>query len=192
MGPGLTGSALTSRIDLRDTRVKGGGAMAPIILNAGLRGELEDLVLRTPSAKERCRAQAVPGSPRDSLLSRSPRRSRSAVRPFTTGPTAFSAATALTSGRACSTPRGQGRPPAIAEVIDPLIAAALARDPRQSGYHATVWTAELLQQDLEQAHGIRASLKSISVAIARLHSRWKRPRHELAAGPETWRQVKGG
>ncbi len=33
--------------------------MAPIILNARLRGELEDLVLRTPSAKERCRAQAV-------------------------------------------------------------------------------------------------------------------------------------
>ena len=33
--------------------------MAPIILSARLRGELEDLVLRTPSAKERCRAQAV-------------------------------------------------------------------------------------------------------------------------------------
>ena len=33
--------------------------MAPIILNARLRGELQDLVLRTPSAKERCRAQAV-------------------------------------------------------------------------------------------------------------------------------------
>ena len=33
--------------------------MAPIILSARLCGELEDLVLRTPSAKERCRAQAV-------------------------------------------------------------------------------------------------------------------------------------
>ena len=32
-----------------------------------------------------------------------------------------------------------GRPPSIAEVIDPLIAAAFAGDPRESGYHATVW-----------------------------------------------------
>ena len=73
-----------------------------------------------------------------------------------------------------------------------MIAAAFAGDPRESGYHATVWTAELLQHHLEQAHGIKASLKSISVAIARLDLRWKRPRHQLAARPETWRQAKGG
>ena len=85
-----------------------------------------------------------------------------------------------------------GRPPSIAEVIDPWIAAAFAGDPRESGYHATVWTAELLQHHLEHAHGIKASVKSISVAIARLGLRWKRPRHELAARPETWRQAKGG
>src|SRR3954465_14943920 len=59
MGPALTGSPLTSRIRHRDTTGQGGGAMAPIILSARQRGELEDLVLRTPSAKERCRAQAV-------------------------------------------------------------------------------------------------------------------------------------
>src|SRR6476620_110178 len=59
MGPALKRSPLTSRIRHRDTTGQGGGAMAPIILNARLRGELEDLVLRTPSAKERCRAQAV-------------------------------------------------------------------------------------------------------------------------------------
>ena len=33
-----------------------------------------------------------------------------------------------------------GRPPSIAEVIDPLIAAAFAGDPRESGYHATSGT----------------------------------------------------
>ena len=49
-----------------------------------------------------------------------------------------------------------------------------------------------LQQDLERSHGIRASLKSISVAIARRDFRGKRPRHELAARPETWRQAKWG
>ena len=83
-----------------------------------------------------------------------------------------------------------------AHLLDAPRRAALRRSPRSSTldrgglgprsppvrYHATVWTAQLLQQDLEQAHGIRASLKSISVAIARLHFRWKRPRHELAGG----------
>src|SRR3954453_24036021 len=59
MGPTLTGSPLTSRIRHRDTTGQGGGAMGRIILVARLRGELEGLVLRTPSAKERCRAQAV-------------------------------------------------------------------------------------------------------------------------------------
>src|SRR3954468_6823672 len=59
MGSGLAASPLTDRIGHRDTTGQGGGAMAPIILSARLRGELEDLVLRTPSAKERCRAQTV-------------------------------------------------------------------------------------------------------------------------------------
>ena len=155
-------------------------------------GNCEDLVLRTPSAKERCRAQAVLWLAEGLSAERSPRRSRSAVRPFTTGPTASSGADSLDlRARLLDAPR-PGRPPAIASVIDPLIEAALARDPRESGYHDTVWTAELLQHDLERSHGIRASVKSISVAIARLHFRWKRPRHELAARPETWRQAKGG
>lgn len=131
------------------------------------------------------------GSPRGSLPSASPSRSRSAVRPFTTGPTVFSGTAASISAHLLDAPR-PGRPPAIASVIDPLIAAALTRDPRELGYHDTVWTAELLQHDLERSHGIRASVKSISVAIARLHFRWKRPRHELAARPATWRQAKGG
>ena len=38
--------------------------MAPIILSARLRGDLEDLVLRTPSAKQRCRTRRCSGSPR--------------------------------------------------------------------------------------------------------------------------------
>jgi transposase len=73
-----------------------------------------------------------------------------------------------------------------------LIEAAFAHDPRQWGYQATVWTAELLQHNLERDHGIKASLKSISAAITRLDLRWKRPRHELSTRPDTWRQAKGG
>ena len=57
--------------------------MAPIILSARLCGELEDLVLRTPSAKERCRAQAVLWLAEGSPPSKSPRRSSRAVRPST-------------------------------------------------------------------------------------------------------------
>ena len=72
----------------------------------------------------------------------------------------------------------------IAEVID--------TDPRNLGYHSTVWTAPLLGEYLKQVHGIEVSRKSISLAIARLRFRWKRPRHHLAQRSETWRQAKGG
>jgi len=166
--------------------------MVPIILNARLRGGLEDLVLKTPSAKERCRAQAL-------LWLAEGLSVEQIAETFQVGrQTVYNWANRFLQrggldlrARLLDAPR-LGRPPAIAEVIDPLIEAALARDPRALGYHATVWTAELLQHDLEQSHGIRASLKSISVAIARLDFRWKRPRHELATRPETWRQAKGG
>ena len=40
--------------------------------------------------------------------------------------------------------------------------------------------------------GIEVSRKSVGLAIARLRIRWKRPRHQLALRPETWRQSKGG
>jgi transposase len=166
--------------------------MTPIILNARLRGELEDLVLKTPSAKERCRAQAV------LWLAEGLSAEQVAETFQVSRQTVYNWANRFLRrggldlrARLLDAPR-PGRPPAIAEVIDPLIAAAFTRDPRELGYQATVWTAELLQHDLEQSHGIKASLKSISVAIARLDYRWKRPRHELAARPETWRQAKGG
>jgi transposase len=166
--------------------------MAPIIWNARLRGELEDLVLRTPAAKERCRAQAV-------LWLAEGLTAEPVAETFQVSrQTVYNWADRFLRrdgldlrARRLDAPR-PGRPSAIAQVIDPLIEAALARDPRESGYHDTVWTAELLQHDLERSHGIRASLKSISAALARRHFRWKRPRYELAARPETWRRAKGG
>jgi transposase len=166
--------------------------MAPIILSARLRGELQDLVLRTPSAKERCRAQAVlwlaEGLSAEQVAETFPV-SRQTVSNWANR---FLQRSGLDlRARLLDAPR-PGRPPALARAIDPLIEAAFTRDPRELGYHATVWTAELLQHDLEQSHGIKASLKSIGAAIARLDFRWKRPRHELAARPETWRQAKGG
>ena len=149
MGPGLTGSSLTSRIDQRDTTGQGGGAMAPIILNARLRGELEDLVLKTPSAKERCRAQAV------LWLAEGLSAEQVAETFQVSRQTVYNWANRFLQrdgldlrARLLDAPR-PGRPPAIAQVIDPLIEAALARDPRELGYHATVWTAELLQHHWE-------------------------------------------
>src|SRR3954467_5235581 len=104
MGSGLAASPLTYRIGHRDITAQGDGTMAPIILSARLRGELEDLVLRTPSAKERCRAQAVLWLAEGLSVEQVARRSRSAVRPSTIGPAFSSGATASSSGHACSTP----------------------------------------------------------------------------------------
>jgi transposase len=166
--------------------------MAPIILSARLRGDLEELVLRTSSAKERCRAQAV------LWLAEGVSAEQVAETFQVSRQTVYNWANRFLRregldlrARLLDAPR-PGRPPSLAAVIDPLIEAAFAGDPRASGYHATVWTAELLQHHLEQAHGIEASVKSISAASARLEFRWKRPRHEWAGRPGTWRQAKGG
>jgi transposase len=85
-----------------------------------------------------------------------------------------------------------GRPPTVAGVIDQLIAAVIDQDPRQFGYRSTGWTNALLLRYLEDVHHLRVSRKSVSLALARLGIRWKRPRHQLALRPETWRQSKGG
>jgi transposase len=166
--------------------------MAPIILSARLRGDLEEIVLRTSSAKERCRAQAV------LWLAEGVSAEQVAETFQVSRQTVYNWANRFLRregldlrARLLDAPR-PGRPPSLAEVIDPLIEAAFAGDPRASGYHATVWTAGLLQHHLEQVHRIRASVKSISAAIARLEFRWKRPRHELAGRSRTWRQAKGG
>jgi transposase len=85
-----------------------------------------------------------------------------------------------------------GRPPTVCGVIDPLIAAVIDQDPRAFGYRATGWTNALLRQYLGDVHHVVVSRKSVSLAIARLDMCWKRPRHQLALRPETWRQSKGG
>jgi transposase len=166
--------------------------MVPITLSAPLRRELEDLVLRTPWAKERCRAQAVLWLAEGLSAEEVAETFRVSRQTVYNWAHRFLRREGLDlRARLLDAPR-PGRPPSIADAIDPLIAAAFADDPRESGYHATVWTAELLQYHLEHAHGIKASLKSIGAAIARLRLRWKRPRYELVARQKTWRQAKGG
>ena len=166
--------------------------MALIILSARLRAELEDLVLRTPSAQERCRAQAVLWLAEGLSAEQVAETFQVSRQTIYNWVDRYLQRESLDlRARLLDAPR-PGRPPSIVGVITPLIGAIFPQDPRELGYQATVWTAELLQQYLEQAHGITASRKSISAAIARLDLRWKRPRYELAAQPEHWRQAKGG
>jgi len=93
--------------------------------------------------------------------------------------------------RLADAPR-RGRPCTVAGVIDPLIEGVIETDPRELGYHATVWTAPLLVCFLLEQHARSVSCQSVRLAIVRLRLRWKRPRHQLALRPATWRQAKGG
>jgi transposase len=166
--------------------------MARIILSDHLRGELEYLVLHTSCAQERCRAQAVlwlaEGLPAEQVAETF-QVSRQTVYNWAER---FQRRHELDlRARLLDAPRS-GRPRTIAGIIDPLIEAALAQDPRASGYQSAVWTAPLLMEHLKRAHGIGASRKSVSAALERLRVRWKRPRHQLAAQEEHWRQAKGG
>jgi transposase len=85
-----------------------------------------------------------------------------------------------------------GRPRTAHGLIDRLLDEVIDDDPRDWGYHATVWTAPLLRQYLEEVHDIEVSRQSVSAALDRVELRWKRPRHRLANRPATWRQAKGG
>ena len=85
-----------------------------------------------------------------------------------------------------------GRPCTVAGVIDPLIEGVIEIDPRELGYHSTVWTAPLMVCYLAEEHELSVSCQSVRLAIARLRLRWKRPRHQLALRSATWRQAKGG
>jgi transposase len=98
----------------------------------------------------------------------------------------------LALGRRLADGVRSGRPRTVYGIIDPLIAAVIEEDPRELGYHATVWTAGLLQHYLQTDYQLTVGRRSVGAAIARLRLRWKRPRHHLARRSPTWRQAKGG
>jgi transposase len=153
---------------------------------------LEYFAAHDPVAKGRCRAQALlwldegetPEQVADSL-----RVSRRAVYYWA----------ARLDGRAGLDLRQQladaprpGRPRAAGGGIDARIAEVIDTDPRKLGYHPTVWTAPLLVRHLRDHRRVEVSRKTVGRAIARLGIRWKRPRHQPARRPATWRQSKGG
>jgi transposase len=121
-----------------------------------------------------------------------------ATRLFVTPRTVFRWSRRLHDRQACDLharladgPRS-GRPKTVHGIIDPLIGAVIDGDPRQLGYHATVWTAPLLRRYLQDVHHLQASRRSVGLAIARLGMAWKRPRYALARRAPSWRQAKGG
>ena len=166
--------------------------MAPVMLNTRQRSELATFMLHTPSAKERCRAQAVLWLAEGETVDQVAELLHVSRQTVYNWVERFEQRQGLDlRSRVADAPR-DGRPPTALGIIDPLIAEVIGLDPRDLGYHSTVWTAPLLREYLEQVHGVAVSRKSVSLTIARLGMRWKRPRHQLARRPEHWRQAKGG
>ena len=166
--------------------------MVSIFLSDRLRGELDHLMTHTPLAKERSRAQALLWLAEGESVEQVAELLQVSRQTVYNWVERFRQREGLDlRARLLDAPR-PGRPPTALGVIDSLIEAVIDQDPRELGYHSTVWTATLLLQHLKRAHGIEVSRKSISLALARLGIRWKRPRHQLALRPETWRQSKGG
>lgn len=166
--------------------------MTLIALNGRQRAGVEVLVVRTPSAKQRCRAQALLWLDAGDAVEDVADLLRVSRRTVYNWVERFQEREGLDSrARLLDVPR-PGRPRTGGGAVDPLVAAVIDSDPRDLGYHSTVWTAPLLCRYLQEYHDIEVCDRTVSRAIARLGIRWKRPRHQLALRPATWRQSKGG
>jgi transposase len=166
--------------------------MALVLLSDRQRAELEELVAHTPLAKERCRAQALLWIAEGSDVGEVAELLHVSRQTIYNWRSRFQerAEPDLRAGL-LDAPR-LGRPRAASGTIDDLVAAVIDGDPRDLGYHATVWTAPLLCRYLHDHQGIEVSDRTVGRAIDRLDLSWKRPRHELARRLPTWRQSKGG
>ena len=166
--------------------------MAMLSLTDRQRGELEELVSHTPLAKERCRAQALLWIAEGIDVAEVADLLRVSRQTIYNWLSRFQERAKLDlRARLLDAPR-LGRQRAASGTIDERVAAVIDDDPRKLGYHATVWTAPLLSRYLHDHHRIEVSDRTVGRAIDRLGIRWKRPRHELALRPKTWRQSQGG
>jgi len=159
------------------TNPGGSEAMTPFVLRLRERQGLEELTLHPPPANSLRRAQALLWLDEgESVQEVAERRqlSRQAIYKWLTH---FQARSTLPMAARVADGAHAGRPRTVWGVIDPLLDAVIDRDPRDGGYEATVWTAPLLQHYLEEVHQLGVSRPSVSLALARLRIRWKRPRH---------------
>jgi transposase len=153
---------------------------------------LENLVVRTKKAVHLRRAQALLWLDAEDPLPEVAARLRVSRRTIDNGVARFRGCPARDLMPRLSDGARPGRPRTAQGIIEPLILDVIDRDPRDLGYRSTVWTAPWLTQYLAVQHHICVSRQSVSLAMARLRLRWKRPRHDLARRPAAWRQAKGG
>jgi transposase len=165
--------------------------MTSITLSSRQRSDLEVILTLTPSARQRCRAQALLWLAEGASaveVAESLHVSRQTIYNWVGR---YSDRDGLPLAEWLRDAPRPGRP-RTGGGIDPLIAEVIDSDPRGLGYRSTVWTAPLLSRYLHERHRIAVCDRTVSRAIARLGIRWKRPRHQLARRPTTWRQSKGG
>jgi transposase len=65
--------------------------------------------------------------------------------------TRFHCRSALDGAARVADAPGSGRPRTAYEILDPLLAVVMARDPRELGYRSTVGTVPMLVQYLSEA-----------------------------------------
>jgi transposase len=166
--------------------------MTPIVLGYGERRALEELSIHPQDGKGLRRAQALLWLDEGESVQEVAERLQVSRQVIYQWITHFHARSTQPMAARVADGLHTGRPRTIHGVIDPLIDAVIVGHPRDWGYEATVWTAPLLKQYLEEAHHLKVSRPSVSLALARLRIRWKRPRHHLARRFPRWRQAKGG
>jgi transposase len=165
--------------------------MAPITLPARQRSDLELILTHTPSARQRCRAQALLWLAEGGSAGEVAELLHVSRQTIYNWVDRYCDRAELALVERLRDALRPGRPRA-GDGIDPLIVEVIDSDPRELGYRSTVWTAPLLSRYLHEHHRIAVCDRTVSRAIARLGIRWKRPRHQLARRPGTWRQSKGG
>jgi transposase len=166
--------------------------MTPISLTERQRAELEGATGHTPSTKPCSRAQALLWLAEGESIEGVADLLHVSRQTVSNWVNRFQDRDGIDLGARLSDAPRPGRPRSGGGVIDPLIAEVIDSDPRTLGYRSTVWTAPLLVRSLREHHRIAVCDRTVSRAIARLDIRWKRPRHQLARRPDTWRQSKGG
>lgn len=165
--------------------------MTELILSAGERAQLQDLIVRTSEARVLRRTPALLWSDEGKSVHEIAAQLKVSRQTVYNWVKRFHERAEGELMTRLADAQRSGRPKTALGIIDPLIKAVIDRDPREQGYRATVWTAPLIRSYLANVHHLTVSCQSVRLAIARLRFRWKRPRHTLALRSATWRQAKG-
>jgi transposase len=166
--------------------------MTPVVLRPRERQRLEELTLHPPTAASLRRAQALLWLEEGERAQEVAERLQLSRQASYRGISLLRARSTLPIAARGADGAHPGRPRAVRGGIDPLRDGVSDSDPREGGDEATVGTAPLVRQSLEEVPQLRVSRPSVSLALARLRLRWQRPRQHVARRPPTWGQARGG